>query len=81
MMSEKRRLELRQAKNELHNMAFKFREENKNITQEHADKLNNSLEKIIDELVCDYKYDMCSDYYVDFNSFVIGSSYYNKFAW
>ena len=74
-------LELSERKNELFNLAFKWRENNTQIEQEEADKLNKLLFEIQYDLEAYSSYDMSIDYYINFNSFVLDNEYYNHFAW
>ena len=74
-------LELSERKNELFNLAFKWRENNTQIEQEEADKLNELLFEIQYNLEACGSYDMSIDYYINFNSFVLDNKYYNHFAW
>ena len=74
-------LELSERKNELFHLAFKLRENNAQIEQEEADKLNKLLFEIQYNLEAYSSYDMSIDYYINFNSFVLDNQYYNHFAW
>lgn len=74
------RLSLHQMKNEMHNKAFKMRQDNETISQEESNVLNARLGEIIDKLI-DYDYDPMNDYIIDFNSFVLENGYYNNFCW
>ena len=74
-------LELSERKNELFHLAFKWRENNTQIEQEEADKLNKLLFEIQYDLEAYSSYDMSIDYYINFNSFVLDNEYYNHFAW
>ena len=74
-------LELSERKNELFHLAFKWRENNKQIEQEEADKLNKLLFKIQYDLEAYSSYDMSIDYNINFDSFVLDNEYYNHFAW
>ena len=75
-----KQLDLYSYKNVLHQRAFHMRDRGETITQEEADKLNNELQEVIRKLE-DCGYDAMQDYMVDFDSFVIGNDYYNRFAW
>ena len=74
-------LELSKRKNELFHLAFKLRENNTQIEQEEADKLNKLLFEIQYDLEAYSSYDMSIDYYINFDSFVLDNEYYNHFAW
>lgn len=73
-------LSLHQMKNEMHNKAFRMRENKTIITQHEADKLNKRLDSIISELE-NRDVDTSSDYMINFDSFVPENEYYNRFAW
>jgi len=79
-LEEVERLSLNQLKNELHNKAFKLRDNNETLTQEEDNCLNETLQGILYQLI-EFDYDIAEDYIINFNSFVKENKYYNKFCW
>lgn len=80
-IKEVERLDIFKQKNQMQNLAFTMQTENKVITQEEADELNQRYNEITYILEREYDKDLSGDYWIDFNCFVPENTKYKRFAY